>query len=91
MKVDAYRYAESGGRLPYEIVQLSYIDRFGVRAVLGRDELSYGEIQRMLTSENIITFYRSRTASDNWAKWTNDNPEASELLIEAERLTHATD
>lgn len=37
---------------------------------------------------NIITAYRERKASDEWAKWVQDNPERNELLerarIEAE-------
>lgn len=89
MKAEAYCFARDGSDPPKEYIDLGYIDRFGVRAVMGRDELAYREIQAMLTAENIISAYYSRSQTDNWAKWAQDNPQADKLLKEVEILIHA--
>lgn len=81
----AYEYArDSQLPPPYYVTLLHYIDRFGVRAVTGRDVLSAGEMSRMMVSEAVIKAYRSRSNSDNWAKWTQDNPQAAKLLTDIE-------
>ena len=84
---------ESGNHppLPKELADLSYIDRFGVKAVYGRDELSFGEIQRMITAENIHEAYLARSRAESWAKWAQDNPEADRLLKQVEVMLHDTD
>ncbi len=87
----AFRYAGSGEHPPPGLATLSYIDRFGVKAVLGKDVLSYGEIQRMLTEENIVKAFSSRKASGDWAKWAQENPQDEKLLTQAEILANATD
>ena len=71
------------------MLDLSYVDRFGVRAVYGRDELSFSEIQRFLVAENIYNAYMTRKAADDWAKWATDNPIAAKLLAEVEGLINA--
>ena len=93
--MDAYLYAEAvpddeGKRPPpsKELANLSYIDRFGVKAVLGRDVLSYGEIQRMITAENIVRAYTSRKREENWAQWALENPHSDELLKDIEKDLH---
>lgn len=94
--MEAYRYAEGNrdkdNKLPpppKEFIDLGHIDRFGVRAVMGRDELAYHEIQAMLTAENIINAYRSRKLAKNWAEWAQQNQQADELLKEVEIMLHA--
>jgi hypothetical protein len=62
------------------------IDRFGVRAVLGRDTLRAGEIRRMLYAEALIEAYRDREKSTNWATWARENEARSEMLAEAAEL-----
>jgi hypothetical protein len=86
----AYEYA-AGEHLdtpppqPFELQLLGYIDRFGVEAVVGRPILSAGEIRRMIAAHNVYTAYRSRAASDDWAKWAHEHPTYAAILAEIER------
>ena len=89
--MDAFRYAETGKNPPREIADVSYIDRFGVMAVYGRPVLSCNEIQRMILAENIVSAYRGRKNSDNWAKWASDNPADARLLSEVEKDINGAD
>ena len=98
MTVGALRYAEGvkddDGRfppIPKELLDLGYIDRFGVRAVTGKDVLPYGYILAMTVAENIVHAYISRKRSENWAKWAQDNPREDALLKRVEILANATD
>lgn len=68
---------------------MAYIDRFGVMAVLGRQVLSYNEIQRMILSENIINSYRSRQAAENRGKWAEENSNADDMLNKLEIMIYA--
>ena len=84
MTAAAYAYADSGGKSP-EIRLLRYIDRFGVKAVLGKDVLSFREMRRMLHAEAIARAYFSRSRQDA-AEWVKDNPEMNIALREAQLL-----
>jgi hypothetical protein len=53
---------------------------------MGRDVLSYGEINRMRYTENVKAIYASRQRAGNWAQWVKDNHEQAAMLNEAERL-----
>jgi hypothetical protein len=87
LKAGAYAYADGDSPTPpREIIMLGYIDRFGAPAVLGRDYIGYGEMQRMLYAENLIKAYHSRARSENWEAWARDNRQAQSELIEAMRL-----
>ena len=87
----AYAFADGGPTpeepvpAPEELVLLGYLDRFGVQAVMGR-ALGAGEIRRMTVAENIVKWYRERQASSNWASWATDNPDSSQVLLEAQKL-----
>lgn len=52
-------------------------------------------MRRMAIVENTINAYRSRSRSENWAKWAADNPDQKRLLdlaeIEREKITNGTD
>ena len=76
--------------MPRELVYLSYYDRFGVANVLGRP-LSYGEIQRIVTAEGIVSAYRERKASANWAVWAQKNKQRARLLEQAMIAAEADD
>lgn len=96
MAVAAYRYAEAAkdkqGRPPPpppQINDLTYIDRFGVKAALGREVLSYREMNEMLLSENIVKYYHGRKSSDNWDQWATAYPQGHELLSLIEKVIHA--
>jgi hypothetical protein len=85
VKSDAYKHADEGHYSP-EIDTLHKIDRFGLEAITGRKQFFYGELRRMIYAENIITAYKSRAQSNDWAKWIKDNPTAAEMLAEAEMI-----
>ena len=76
-----------GGIASKELLLLAQIDRFGVKAVLGRDVLYCGEIRRMTVAENIkIAFESRRGWKGGWDDWTAKNKDLANLLFEAERL-----
>ena len=87
MTVEAYRYAQGAPDdddilppPPPELALLAYIDRFGVRAILGRDVLRANEVLSMMIAENVVKAYLSRKASENWGKWASENPRYDDLL-----------
>jgi len=61
------------------------VDRYGVHGMLGR-QLLYREIIRMNVFRNIVSAYKSRAASQNFATWAKDNPEDAKILAKAEIL-----
>ena len=81
----AYAYAD-GGHISREALLISYIERFGVQAVMGRAHLGAGEMMRMITAENIVMAYQARADSENWAEWAAKNKKASRLLNAAAKL-----
>jgi len=89
VKAAAYAYAD-GGPISREMLLLSYIDRFGVPAVMGRDYLGAGELRRMVTAENIVEAYHARLATNDWAEWAKANKSMSRLLNEAAKLAGYT-
>jgi hypothetical protein len=88
LKVAAYQYAVSGDRKPAELMLMDAIDRFGVRAVTGRDVLAAGEILRARHAEFIVKSYRARAEAESWPEFINSNPAAALVLGEAERLAN---
>jgi len=74
------------GHYSPEIDLLRKIDRFGLESITGRRQFYFGELRRMIVSENIVTAYQSRAQSKDWASWVNKNPVMANLLAEAERL-----
>lgn len=87
---EAYLYVDSDkpSSIPHELVDLPYIDRFGVEAVYGRKTLSAKEIRNMLIAENVVNAYNARRAAmgDNVAKWASENESAARLLSDIEDL-----
>ena len=77
--------------VPYEIALASYIDRFGVKAVTGKDTLSASEINRIIVSEKIVDAYKSREASGKeWGKWAAAHPDLDEFLKQIEKELHGS-
>jgi hypothetical protein len=85
VKALAYAYASEGANSP-EINELQLIDRFGLKAVTGRDVFYFGEMRRMVRAENIVVAYQNRKRAKNWAEWSTSNPREAEILAEAEKL-----
>ena len=80
----ALRFARGEGGVPAEIETGRLINRFGVSAIYS-GPMGYGEMIRINITENIVSAYRGRKASDNWAEWATQHPEYSRLLIMAEQ------
>ena len=78
----AWRYAEDGEPMPADLVNLSYIDRFGAQAVLGRC-LGYGEMRRMIAAENVVKAHGEMKRAGDWTAWAERNPEKWRLLTAA--------
>ena len=82
----ALDWLEGDGLKPDELKLLDYIDRFGVRAVMGRDTLGAGEMQAMVMADNVRRAwlsragYRDQNGAENWAEWAAINPEMSMVL-----------
>ena len=70
---------------------LAKVDRFGVKAITGRDVLYFGELRKLILAENIVHAYHSRRASTNWAEWTQTNPVYAGLLAEIEKDINGSD
>ena len=83
-----YEPHTNASRYSRELDLLRKIDRFGVRAILGRDTLYYGELRRMILAENIYNAYFSRKNSEKtgggWAAWSEKNPVMAKILFELE-------
>ena len=90
MKAAALEYAADLDKpQPFELILLGYIDRFGVRAVMGRDELSAGEIRRMFTTENIVKAYLSRKSAmdgGDVVEWAKNNQFYVSILADVEKI-----
>ena len=48
-------------------MKIRLIDRFGVKAILGRDTLYTGEAVRMLKAEQVYNAKLANMDADNWA------------------------
>ena len=68
-------YHAGRGPEPYEAVLGRRVGRFGVRAVLGREMLSAGEMRRIEYCDGFAHACAARgNDQDGWAKWDVDHP-----------------
>lgn len=79
----AYAFADNSGPKPRELVLLSYIDYFGVEAVMKRSYLGAGEMRRMMRARRIVEAYQARAKAANWWEWATANPDMNALLEQA--------
>jgi hypothetical protein len=86
LKAAAYGYAAGDSQKPADLTILENIDRFGVKAITGRDVLNYGQIARMRYCENVVKAFQARERAPDWVAWVKDNPNVASLLNEAERI-----
>jgi len=84
--LDFARGARKDAPGPYRL--MSAIEQFGVRAVLGREVVFYGETRQMMLVTNIINAWQARKRSGNFATWADANPHAHDLLAWAEKAIH---
>lgn len=84
---EAWNYA-SRGTYSEEIDKLKLIDRFGVEAVLGRKQLYYKEMRRMIYAREIVDIYFERERAGNRAEWMNRNPKLVKFLSDIERIAN---
>lgn len=90
----ALRYVEGDGPIPHELELLGHIQTYGVEAVMGRPVLGAVEIRRMTAAHNVEVSYASRKAyrdqdgKENWVEWARAYPQASRILVAAERADY---
>ena len=58
------------------------VEKFGLAAVLPGG-LSIRQARAIRYAEDVVTAYRARASSDNWAEWAERNPAANRLLERA--------
>ena len=78
----AYRYCVGDWPCPAEVEIGAAIERFGQAAVLPGG-LSVRQARAIRYAGDVISAYRARAASDDWAKWAETNPAAAALLERA--------
>lgn len=84
----ALAYAQGDGPAPVELEMLQMIDRFGVTAILGPTP-GAGVLRRLLGVERIVSAFRAREASENWAEWAAQHRADNALLTRATRAANA--
>lgn len=84
---EAYHWIEDPGQkgAPVEVALARAIDRFGAKAVTGKEILRPGLVSRITTVENVIMAYKLRKQAVNWASFDRENPELAAMLIKAEQ------
>lgn len=86
MTARAFAFCVGDAPIPWELATYRAIERFGVKAVTGKDVLTYAEIHAMRTADIIVSLYQQREASGNVAEWTNKNPKEARILEAALRV-----
>ena len=81
-----YAFCVGDAPIPWELTTYRTIEVFGVKAVTGKDVLTYAEIHGMKTANLIETLYRKREASGAWAEWGSKHPKEFEFLEAAHKL-----
>jgi hypothetical protein len=82
---DAYYFAIGVGDKPRELKLSENIQVYGAQAVLGRT-MYYREIHRCNIARTVYSVKLKSFDTDNWATWTEKNPDQAELLVNVERM-----
>ena len=90
MTARTYAYCISEAPPPWELATGRAIERFGVKAVTGRDVLTCAEIRGIQTADVIVRLFQRRAESENWAEWTKKNPRDAEILEAAQKIWQTT-
>ena len=64
------------------------IDRYGVKAVTGRDYLGAGEILQIQTAEAVVRLYHEMKSHQSWADWAAGNTRGAQFLMRATELAN---
>ena len=64
------------------------IDRYGVKAVTGRDCLGAGEILQIQSAEAVVRLFHERAKSQSWGSWAAGNQGGSRFLNRAMKLAN---
>ena len=67
-----YAWLQDDAPQPKEIALRQSIERYGAKAVTGRDVLSPRLIKDMTMAQNVEVAFNSRQASENWEAWEKD-------------------
>lgn len=89
IKAEVYRWIENPGQSKYPDALILYdaISDYGIQAVSDKP-LSAGTIYQMNYARKMLTLYESRSKSDNWVAWANNNPVGAYMLNEAAELSN---
>ena len=84
----AYEYAADGKHnpAPLEYRLATQVYKFGIDAVLGAGPHPKRTLDSMNIAQNVVSAYREREASGDWAKWASDHKGAADLLARVARL-----
>lgn len=52
----------------------------------GRKVFYHAEYAHLVTAENILVAYQSRSRTEDWAAWANEKPQLFTILAEATKL-----
>lgn len=80
MTARAYAFCIGGAPVPHELEVYRAIEVFGVKAVTGKDVLTYAEIQAMRIANLVITLYQQREKSNSWGEWSEAHPKEAKFL-----------
>lgn len=72
--------------MPAELSIARKVDKYGVKAVYGRDVLTHAEIMGMSIADVVVRIYEQRAASNEWAKWMIDHPKEAAFLEAVEKI-----
>ena len=73
-------YTAKSAPLPYQVGVANNIQRYGVKAVTGRDTLSARELRDLNLAANYDTLMQATLNSGDWGRFAEANPEAVEML-----------
>ena len=68
-----------------ELRLIRLVEKFGVKAIFGKDTLPANEVIKMLTADHVLNSYNSRKEKP-WGEWAREHPGDADLLHRAERL-----
>jgi hypothetical protein len=67
-----YAWLQDDAPQPKEIALRIQIERYGAKAITGRDVLPARFVRDLLIAQNVEASFNSRAASENWGAWEMD-------------------